>query len=69
MRRGVSGSFHSVSPSASSSLVTPSDSAISKACSRFSRLLCCDTTSMSIRSGLEITPRGDALVSESLNAY
>lgn len=42
------------SPSASNSLVTPSDSAISKACSRFSRLLCCDTTSMSIRSGLKI---------------
>lgn len=42
-----------VSPSASSSLVTPNDSAISKACSRFSRLLCRDTTSMSIRSGLK----------------
>lgn len=42
-------------PSASRSLVTPNDSAISKACSRFSRLLCCATTSMFIRSGLKIT--------------
>lgn len=40
-------------PSASSSRVTPSRSAISKACSRFSRLLWICTRSMSTRSGLQ----------------
>lgn len=44
-------------PSASSSRVTPSRSAISKACSRFSRLLWICTLSMSTRSGLQDTRR------------
>lgn len=44
------------SPSASSRRVTPNDSAISKACSRLSRLLCRATASMSIRSGLQHKP-------------
>lgn len=44
-------------PSASSSRVTPRRSAISKACSRFSRLLWICTLSMSTRSGLQDTPQ------------